>query len=357
VPKRYIPNLNHRDVATVSIYAIRAYVRRGYRIGMVTLEDLDEALQQEGDELRLQLPTVIQDYADVFSPKKADKLPPHRSYDHEIRLTSDKKLPFRKIYSMSREELQTLRDWLDENLRKGFIRLSSSSVTSPVLFVKKPGGGLRLCMDYRALNEVSVKDRYPLPLIKETLNNLQDIKYFSKIDIISAFNNVRMKEGHEKLTAFLTRFGLFESLVMPFGLTRAPATFQRFINDSLRDYLDQFCSAYLDDILIYSKTREEHEEHVRKVLQRLREAGLYAKLSKCEFFVTETKFLGLIVGRDRFKIDPEKVRTILEWKTPRSATDVLRFNGFYNFYYRFIKNYSKIVTPLINLKKKNAIFN
>ena len=212
-------------------------------------------------------------------------------------------------------------------------------------------------MDYRALNEVSVKDRYPLPLIKETLNNLQGIKHFSKIDIISVFNNVRMKEGHEQLTAILTRFGLFESLVMPFGLTGAPATFQRFINDSLRDYLDQFCSAYLDDILIYSKTREEHEEHVRKVLQRLREAGLYAKLSKCEFFVTETKFLGLIVGRDGFKMDPEKVRTILEWKTPHSATDVLRFNGFCNFYRRFIKNYSKIVTPLINLTKKNAIFN
>jgi hypothetical protein len=172
VPKRYIPNLNHRDVAAVSIYAMRAYVRRGYRIGMVTLEDLDEALQQEGDELKLQLPTVLQDYADVFSPKKADKLPPHRSYDYEIRLTSDKKLPFGKIYSMSCEELQTLRDWLDENLRKGFIRPSSSSVTSPVLFVKKPGGGLRLYMDYRALNEVLVKDRYPLPLIKETLNNL-----------------------------------------------------------------------------------------------------------------------------------------------------------------------------------------
>jgi hypothetical protein len=121
-------------------------------------------------------------------------------------------------------------------------------------------------MDYRALNEVSVKDRYPLPLIKETLNNLQGIKYFSKIDIISVFNNVRMKEGYEKLIAFLTRFGLFESLVMPFGLTGAPTTFQRFINDSLREYLNQFCSVYLDDILIYSKTREEHEEHVRKVL-------------------------------------------------------------------------------------------
>lgn len=128
-------------------------------------------------------------------------------------------------------------------------------------------------MDFRALNEISVKDRYPLPLIKETLNNLNGMKYFTKIDIISAFNNVRMKEGHEKFTAFLTRFGLFESLVMPFGLTGAPATFQRFINDALREYLDRFCSAYLDDILIYSKTKEEHLEHVRQVLERLRRAG------------------------------------------------------------------------------------
>ena len=357
VPKQYIPELNHRDIARVSLNACRAYARRGYQMGMVTIEDIDAALQQEGDELEIQLPEALRDFVDVFSPKKADKLPPHRSYDHEIRLTSDKKLPFGRIYSMSREELQTLRNWLDENLKKGFIRPSSSPVTSPVLFVKKPGGGLRLCMDFRALNEISVKDRYPLPLIKETLNNLDGMKYFTKIDIISAFNNVRMKEGHEKFTAFLTRFGLFESLVMPFGLTGAPATFQRFINDALREYLDRFCSAYLDDILIYSKTKKEHLEHVRKVLERLRQAGLYAKLSKCEFFVAETKFLGLIVGKDGFKMDPEKVKTILDWNTPKNATDVLRFNGFCNFYRRFIRDYSKIVTPLIDLTKKNAEFN
>ena len=186
--------------------------------------------------------------------------------------------------------------WLDKNLQKGFIRPSASPVASPVLFVKKPGGGLRLCIDFRALNNVSVKDRYPLPLTTETLNNLQGMKFFTKIDIISAFNNVRMKSGQEYLTAFRTRFGLFESLVMPFGLTGAPATFQRFINDTLREYLDLFCSAYLDDILIYSRTEEEHTAHVRAVLQKLRDAGLFAKMSKCEFFVPETKFLGMIVG-------------------------------------------------------------
>jgi hypothetical protein len=194
-----------------------------------------------------------------------------------------------------------------ENLKKGFIHPSSSPTASPVLFVKKPGGGLRFCVDYRALNAISVKDRYPLPLVKETLNNLKGMRFFTKIDIISAFNNIRIKRGQEYLTAFRTRLGLYESLVMPFGLTGAPATFQRYINDTLRDYLDIFCTAYLDDILVYSQTRSEHTQHVRKVLQKLREAGLFAKLAKCEFAVHETKFLGLIVGRDGIKMDPEKV--------------------------------------------------
>jgi hypothetical protein len=158
-------------------------------------------------------------------------------------------------------------------------------------------------MDFRALNNISVKDRYPLPLVKETINNLKGMKWFTKIDIISAFNNIRMKEGQEYLTAFRTRFGLFESLVMPFGLTGAPATFQRFMNDALRKYLDHFCSAYLDDILIYSRTREEHVEHVKLVLAQLESVGLFAKIAKCEFFVQETKFLGLIISKDGIRMD------------------------------------------------------
>ena len=179
---------------------------------------------------------------------------------------------------MSCNELQALKAWLEENLKKGFIRPSSSAAASPVLFVKKPDGSLRFCVDYRGLNNISVKDRYPLPLTKESLNNLKGMKYFTKIDIISAFNNIRIKEGQEYLTAFRTRFGLYESLVMPFGMTGAPATFQRFINDTLREHLDVFCTAYLDDILIYSRTRKEHLNHVRKILTALRQAGLFAKI-------------------------------------------------------------------------------
>ena len=257
---------------------------------------------------------------------------------------------------MSREELKVLKEWIEENLKRGFIRPSSSPAASPVLFVKKPGGGLWFCVDYRALNAITVKDRYPLPLTKETLNNLKGMKYFTKIDIISAFNNLRIKKGLEYLTAFRTRLGLFESLVMPFGLTGAPASFQRFMNDTLRDYLDTFCTAYLDDILIYSKTREEHTRHVCLVLEKLRDAGLFAKLSKCEFAVPETKFLGIIVGRDGLRMDPDKVKTIVDWETPTCVTDVQAFIGFANFYRRFIKDFSKIITPLANLTKKGTQF-
>jgi hypothetical protein len=258
---------------------------------------------------------------------------------------------------MSRKELLVLKEWLEENLRKGFIRPSSSRAASPVLFVDKPGGGLRFCVDYRALNAISTKDRYPLPLTRESLNNLKGMKYFTKIDIVSAFNNVRMKAGQEYLTAFRTRFGLYESLVMPFGLTGAPATFQRFINDTLRDYLDVFCTVYLDDILIYSQNRDEHTQHVRQVLERLNHAGLYANAKKCEFFQSEVKFLGLIVGKDGIRMDPEKIATIAKWEKPECLTDVQAFVGFTNFYRRFIRDFSKIVAPLVNLTKKGVVFN
>ncbi|KAG0158308.1 hypothetical protein PDIDSM_5821 [Penicillium digitatum] len=283
------------------------------------------------------LPEEFRDFAEVFSPKEAERLPPHRSYDHKMVLQEDKPLPFGPLYPMVHSA-------------------SSSPAASPVLFVKKPGGGLRFCVDYRALNAITVKDRYPLPLTKETLNNLKGMKFFTKIDIISAFNNLRIAKGQEYLTAFRTRLGLFESLVMPFGLTGAPASFQRFINDTLREYLDCFCTAYLDDILIYSRTRAEHIEHVRKVLQRLREAGLFAKLSKCEFCVSETKFLGIIIGEDGIRMDPDKIETIVNWKTPTCLTDVQAFIGFGNFYRRFIRDFLKVIAPLVRLTKKDVRF-
>jgi hypothetical protein len=181
---------------------------------------------------------------------------------------------------------------------------------------------LRLCVDYRALNAITKKNRYPLPLIEETLRQVAGARYFTRLDLRSAFNLIRIKAGDEWKTAFRTRYGLFEFLVMPFGLTNAPASCQQFVNDTLREYLDIFCAVYIDDILIYSKSRKEHKEHVRKILGKLEEAGLYVKAEKCEFSVSQTSFLGFIVGADGISMDPAKIQAIREWEAPKNVRDV-----------------------------------
>jgi hypothetical protein len=215
-----------------------------------------------------------------------------------------------------------------------------------MLFVRKSNGGLRFCVDYRKLNGLIRKDKYPLPLINETLARLSHAKFFTRLDIRQAFHRIRMREENEDLTTFRTRFSAFKYRVMPFGLINRPASYQHFMNDVLFDYLDKFTSTYLDDILVYSETLEEHKQHVRQVLEKLRKAGLQVNIEKCEFHVTETKFLGLIVSRDKIKIDPEKVRAINNWEKPGTVKQVQAFLGLCNFYRRFIRDFGSIARPL-----------
>ena len=300
------------------------------------------------------LPEWLKHQHDVFSKSDSRKLPPHRDIDHKIVLKEGSQPPFGKLYGMTREELIALREWLKDNLAKGFIRPSSSPAASPVLFVKKPGGKLRLCMDYRALNSITIKNRYPIPLVSETLDRLSKARYFTKVDVISAFNRIRIAKGDEWKTAFRTRYGLFESLVMPFGLTNAPATFQSYINNSLQEYLDVFTTAYLDDVLIYSTTREEHRNHVKLVLDKLRNAGLQLDIEKCQFEAAEIKYLGLMISRRGISMDPMKIDCIKKWNTPVNVRDIQAFLAFANFYRRFIKEFSRIARPLINLTKKKC---
>ena len=257
---------------------------------------------------------------------------------------------------MSQNELMVLRKYLDENLSKGFIRASTSPVASPVIFVRKPGGGLRFCVDYRALNAITVKNRYPIPLIQETLNRLSKAKYYTKLDIISAFNRLRIAKGDEWLTAFRTRYGLFEYLVMPFGLANAPSTFQHYVNDTLRPYLDVFCTAYIDDILIYSDNLSEHRKHVELVLQALRDAGLQLDIDKCEFHKTEVLYLGLIISTSGIRMDPKKIEAVLQWEAPKNLKDIRAFLGFANFYRRFIDSFSQLAKPLVRLTRKDTKF-
>jgi hypothetical protein len=331
----------------------------------VSMADINRALAVTKKEIpKPRLPLELQQYAAVFERKLAEVLPPLRGpgVDHKIELIPDQDgrqpdLPFGPLYGMSREELLVLRKTLTEYLDKGFIRVSSSPAAAPVLFVKKPNGGLRFCCDYRALNRLTKKDRYPLPLIRETLAGISKAKWYTKLDIISAFHNIRIAEGDEWKTAFRTRYGLFEWLVTPFGLTNAPSTFQRYINWALREYLDVFCSAYVDDILIYSDgTREEHISHVKKVLQRLEEAGLRADIDKSEFLVKKTKYLGFIIEvGEGIRMDPRKVQAIQEWAPPKSVKGVRGFIGFANFYRQFIPHFSKLVGPLQVLTTKDSM--
>lgn len=214
-----------------------------------SLEDIQIALQtKDRPSPAKKLPVHYHHHLSVFDHKGADTLPPHRDCDHKIDLKPGTTPPHGPLYNMSVEELQVLRKYLNEQLEKGFIRASKSPAAAPVLFAKKPGGGLRFCVDYRGLNAITIKNRYSLPLLQETLAKLSNAKYYTKLDIIAAFNHIRISEGQEWMTAFNTRYGLFETLVMPFGLSNAPATFQARINEILRPYLDVFCTAYIDDI-------------------------------------------------------------------------------------------------------------
>ena len=301
------------------------------------------------------IPPEYHEFADLFSKKEADKLPAHRPYDHAIPLEPKRAPPFGPIYKLSPAELEAVRTYIAENLRKGFIRHSQSPCGAPIVFAKKADGTLRLCVDYRGLNKITIKNRYPLPLIGELLERISKAKYFTKFDVRDGYNRLRIASGEEWKTAFRCRYGLFEYTVMPFGLCNAPGTFQHYMNDTFRDFLDEFLVVYLDDMLIYSDNLKEHRKHVRKVLERLREAGLFLKPSKCEFHVQEVEFLGFVIGINGVRMDPKKVESVTAWPTPRSPHDIRMFLGLANFYRRFIKDFSQLAAPLTRLLKKESM--
>ena len=299
--------------------------------------------------VRDQLPKEYADYADVFSEKDAALFPNNRRVRHTIPIPEGAEVPYGPIYPLSQKELEVLRKYIDDFLARGWIRPSESPAGAPILFTDKKDGGLRLCVDYRGLNKITIKNRHPLPLIGETLDRLSGSVIFTKLDLRDAYHRIRIKEGDEWKTAFRSRYGHFEYTVMPFGLTNAPATFQAYINEALKPLLDHICIVYLDDILIFSDNVEEHANDVRKVLDRLRQYDLFVKFSKCAFSVKEVEFLGYIVNANGVKMDPARVATIMEWPTPRSFREVQVFLGFANFYRRFIHEYSKIVKGMTDL--------
>ena len=305
------------------------------------------------------IPAEYLDYTDVFSPDSAAELPEHTGInDHPIDLIDDKQPPYGPIYSLGPVELETLKTYIETNLANGFIRPSQSPAGALILFIKKKDGSLRLCVDYRGLNNLTIKNWYPLPLIGESLDRLGRAKRFTQLDLTNAYHRMRIREGDEWKTAFQTRYGHFEYQVMPFGLSNAPATFQGYINKILAEKLNVFVIVYLDDILIYTKdTGQAHVKAVCWVLENLRKHDLFAHLKKCRFHQDEVRFLGYVVSTQGVRMEDERIEAVKSWPEPKSVRDIQVFIGFANFYRRFIQGFSKIAAPLTSMLKTSSAAN
>ena len=267
---------------------------------------------------------VVRDFPDVF-PEELPGIPLEREVDLAIEIVPGTVPMSRAPYRMAPTELKELNSQLQELLDKGFIRPNVSPWGAPVLFVKKKYGTLRMCIDYWQINKVTMKNRYPLPRVEDLFDQLKGEGVFSKIDLRSGYYHLRVKEVDVPKTAFRTRYGHYEFLVMPFGLTNAPAVFMDLMNRVFRPYVDPFVVVFIDDILVYSKDAQEHEQHLRIVLEMLREKKLYAKLSKCDFWLKEVSFLGHIVSVEGIRVDPTKIEAVVNWKSPRNVTEVRSF--------------------------------
>jgi hypothetical protein len=250
--------------------------------------------------------------------------------------------------------LAELKIQLKNLLDKVFIRPSSSPWGCPALFVSKKDKGLHLCVDYRPLNAVTIKNKYPLPRIDILFDQLAGARVFSKIDLCSGYHQIKIRDEDITKTAFSTRYGLYEYLVMSFGLTNALAHFMYLMNYMFMPELDKFVMVFIDDILVYSKSTEDHEEHLQVVLQRLWDHQLYAKFSKCEFWINEVPFLGHVISSEGIAVDPSKVRDVLDWEPPKSVHQVRSFLGLAGYYRRFILNFSKFSKPITELLKKGT---
>jgi hypothetical protein len=290
----------------------------------------------------------------LFSEKAAEILPEHRKFDMNIELKDEKILPAHgRIYNLTEDEDKVLFDWIQDMLKKGYIRRSQSPFGAPCFFTTKKDDSLRLCMDYRRLNELTKSGKYPMPLITELINRVSKGKIFSTMDLRNAFNLIRIAAGQEHKTAFITKYGKFEFLVMPFGLAGSPGTFQAMMNEIFHECFD-FCQPYLDDLTIFSATPEEHVTHLQRVCDILAKHNLFVKPSKCQFFKNSVTLLGYVVDSVGTYMETDKVETISTWPEPKNVKQLRSFLGFTNFYRSFIPGYSKILQPLFALLKNDA---
>ncbi|GJT12282.1 putative reverse transcriptase domain-containing protein [Tanacetum coccineum] len=309
--------------------------------------------KDKSEEKRLEDVPIVRDFPEVF-PKDLPGIPPARQVEFQIDLVPGAAPVARAPYRLAPSKMKELAEQLQELSDKGFIRPSSSPWGAPVLFVKKKDGSFRMCIDYRELNKLTVKNRYPLPRIDDLFDQLQGSSVYSKIDLRSGYHQLRVRGEDIPKTAFRTRYGHYEFQVMPFGLTNAPAVFMDLMNRVCKPYLDKFVIVFIDDILIYSKNKEEPEERLKLILELLKKEELYAKFFKCEFWIPKVQFLGHVIDSKCIHTDPAKIESIKDWASPKSEIKNRQFLGLAGYYKRFIEGFSKIAKPMTKLTQKNV---
>ncbi|GJR80514.1 putative nucleotidyltransferase, ribonuclease H [Tanacetum coccineum] len=333
----------------ISCIKTEKYISRGCQVFMI------QVMEKKADEKRLEDISVVKEFLDVF-PEDLPGIPPVRQVEFQIDLIPGAAPIARTPYRLAPSEMQELSNQLQELTDRGFIRPSTSPWGAPVLFVKKKDGSFRMCIDYRELNKLTIKNRYPLPRIDDLFDQLQGSSVYSKIDLRSGYHQLRVREEDIPKTAFRTRYGHYEFQVMPFGLTNAPAVFMDLMNRVCKPYLDKFVIVFIDDILIYSRNEEEHASHLRIILELLRKEKLYAKFSKCDFWIHIVQFLGHLIDNQGLHVDPAKIEAVKNWTSPTTPTEVRQFLGLAGYYRRFIEGFSKIAKPLTKLTQKNKSY-
>ena len=326
---------------------------------MTTATEIQAELNMKKKDLPLeeQVPKEFHEFLDIFSEEKAARFPEPRTWDHKIELKDTFVPKSFKTYNLTPEEQTELDKFLKENLDKGYIRPSQSPMASPFFFVGKKDGRLRPCQDYRYLNEHTIKNAYPLPLISELLDKLKGARRFTKLDIRWGYNNVRIRDGDQWKAAFKTNKGLFEPTVMFFGMCNSPATFQSMMDSIFSDMIDDcIVIIYMDDIFIFAPDESTLTENTKKVLTRLRDNDLFLKPAKCEFNKTRVEYLGMVIEEGKISMDSGKLNGIRDWPTPTTVKQVRAFLGFGNFYRRFIWHFSELAKPLNDLLKKDQKF-